>query len=94
MKPNMVTQAMDIVRDGCQKHNQDKVREITMNVQLIKMLLQDIASFVKDSLERQFGPTWHCVVGKSFGSRVSYELETFALLKVNNQLTVLVFKCG
>jgi len=25
MKPNMVTQAMDIVRDGIQKHSQDKV---------------------------------------------------------------------
>jgi dynein light chain LC8-type len=48
---------------------------------------------VKDNCEKQFGPTWHCVVGRSFGSRVSYELETFALLKVN-QHTVLIFKCG
>uniref|UniRef100_A0A915LD48 Dynein light chain n=1 Tax=Meloidogyne javanica TaxID=6303 RepID=A0A915LD48_MELJA len=77
MKPNMVNQAMDIVRDGIQKHSQDK----------------DIASFVKDTFEQRFGPTWHCVVGRSFGSRVSYELETFVLLKAN-QHTVLVFKCG
>uniref|UniRef100_A0A914H337 Dynein light chain n=1 Tax=Globodera rostochiensis TaxID=31243 RepID=A0A914H337_GLORO len=51
----------------------------------------DIASFIKDTMEQRFSGTWHCVVGRSFGSRVSYELESFALFKLN-QHTVLIFK--
>ncbi|KAL3070579.1 hypothetical protein niasHS_007738 [Heterodera schachtii] len=71
-----------------------EVKETDMKPNLIDQTIDiDIASFVKDTMEQRFAGTWHCVVGRSFGSRVSYELESFALFKVN-QHTVLIFKCG
>uniref|UniRef100_A0A1I8ABC1 Dynein light chain n=1 Tax=Steinernema glaseri TaxID=37863 RepID=A0A1I8ABC1_9BILA len=53
----------------------------------------DVAAHIKETFESRFGPTWHCVVGKSFGSRVSYEQQHFILLKIN-RTSVMIFKCG
>ncbi|KAI1716656.1 dynein light chain type 1 domain-containing protein [Ditylenchus destructor] len=77
MNAEMTKASVEIVREGLRRFNQDK----------------DVASYLKDAFEHKFGPTWHTVVGKSFGSRVSYEMNHFILLKVN-QHTVLIFKCG
>lgn len=30
-------------------------------------LEKDIASYVKKDFERKYGPTWHCIVGRSYG---------------------------
>ncbi len=29
---------------------------------------KDAASFIKKSFDEKFEPTWHCIVGKSFGA--------------------------
>ena len=29
---------------------------------------RDIAGFIKKEFDRKNGPTWHCIVGKNFGS--------------------------
>ena len=28
---------------------------------------KDIAAYIKKSFDKEYGPTWHCVVGRSFG---------------------------
>lgn len=28
---------------------------------------KDIASSIKKSFDKEYGPTWHCVVGRNFG---------------------------
>lgn len=33
---------------------------------------KDIASLVKRDFDRKYGPTWHVVVGKNFGSFVTH----------------------
>nr|AAX30395.1 SJCHGC03263 protein [Schistosoma japonicum] len=32
---------------------------------------KDVASFIKKAFDKQYGPTWHCIVGKNFGSYVN-----------------------
>lgn len=32
---------------------------------------KDIATAIKQEADSQLGPTWHCVVGRNFGSSVS-----------------------
>ncbi|CAD5219770.1 unnamed protein product [Bursaphelenchus okinawaensis] len=54
---------------------------------------KDVAAYLKDSLENRFGPTWHCVVGKSFGSRVSFEPGNFILMRYGGT-SILIFRCG
>ncbi|CAD6889397.1 unnamed protein product [Tilletia controversa] len=38
---------------------------------------KDVAAHVKRTLDTQFGPTWHAVVGKNYGSYVTHETRHF-----------------
>mmetsp|Transcript_16325 Transcript_16325/g.23620 ORF Transcript_16325/g.23620 Transcript_16325/m.23620 type:complete len:93 (-) Transcript_16325:782-1060(-) len=54
---------------------------------------KDIAAFLKREFDKKHQPTWHCVVGKSFGSYVTHETRRFIYFYVGN-LAVLLFKSG
>ncbi|KAI8640371.1 dynein light chain 1, cytoplasmic [Parasitella parasitica] len=44
---------------------------------------KDIAAHIKREFDRKYGPTWHCVVGRNFGSFVTHGLLDFdAILQV------------
>lgn len=43
--------------------------------------------------EKMYSPTWHCVVGRKFGSYVSHETKHFIFFLVRG-LNVLLFKAG
>uniref|UniRef100_A0A0M3HRP0 Dynein light chain n=2 Tax=Ascaris TaxID=6251 RepID=A0A0M3HRP0_ASCLU len=77
MEPSMVEACIDITCEAQKRYIFDK----------------DVAAYIKDEFERRFGPTWHCVVGKSFGSRVSYEMQHFMLLR-RRRVSIMIFKCG
>ncbi|CAE7363030.1 Dynll2 [Symbiodinium pilosum] len=36
-------------------------------------LEKDIASYLKEQFEVEYGPTWHCMVGRHFSSYVTHE---------------------
>ena len=38
---------------------------------------KDIAAFMKKEFDKKYGPTWHCVVGRNFGSYVTHESGNF-----------------
>ena len=54
----------------------DEMQQETVNIAqaaLDKFTLEkDIASNVKKEFDRKYGPTWHVVVGKRFGSYVTH----------------------
>ncbi|ODV83273.1 hypothetical protein CANARDRAFT_30051 [[Candida] arabinofermentans NRRL YB-2248] len=50
-----------------------------------------IAAFLKKEMDKEYGPTWHCIVGKSFGSFVSHESGCFIHFYVDT-LAILLFK--
>lgn len=43
-----------------------------------------IAQFIKRELDRKYGPTWHVVVGRSFGSYVSHDDQNFVYFFVGD----------
>ena len=47
---------------------------------------KDIACYIKN-------PTWHCVVGRNFGSYVTHETKHFIYFYLG-QIAVLLFKSG
>ncbi|UJR19916.1 hypothetical protein I4U23_023048 [Adineta vaga] len=51
MVDDMQQKAVDTAADGFDKYNIEK----------------DIAAYIKKEFDREHGPTWHCVVGRSFG---------------------------
>lgn len=38
---------------------------------------KDMAGFIKKEFDRKYKPTWHCIVGRHFGSFVTYEKNCF-----------------
>lgn len=56
MSEEMQQQAVDIASEAMTKHTVEK----------------DIAAFVKKTMDAKFGPTWHAVVGKNYGSYVTH----------------------
>ncbi len=38
---------------------------------------KDIAAFIKKEFDKKYNPTWHCIVGRNFGSYVTHETKHF-----------------
>ncbi|CAH8481155.1 unnamed protein product [Schistosoma guineensis] len=54
---------------------------------------KDIAAYIKKHFDKNYGPTWHCVVGKNFGSYVTHETNNFIYFYLQN-VAVQLFKSG
>lgn len=54
---------------------------------------KDIAAFIKKEFDKKYGPTWHCIVGRNFGSYVTHETKHFIYFYLG-QVAILLFKSG
>jgi dynein light chain LC8-type len=54
---------------------------------------KDIASHIKKEFEKNHSPTWHCIIGRNFGSYVTHETGNFIYFYVG-QVGILLFKSG
>ncbi|KAH7711859.1 putative dynein light chain [Aphelenchoides avenae] len=52
---------------------------------------KDIAAYIKREFDQKFGPTWHCVVGRDFGSYVSPDAKHFTCFSLR-RVTILLFR--
>ena len=78
----------------------DKERKaIIKNSDMTEDMQQDainVATKAIDSyniFDRKHNPTWHCVVGRNFGSYVTHETKHFIYFYLG-QIAVLLFKSG
>merc|ERR1711959_740838 len=61
MAEDMQQDAIDCATQALEKYNIEK----------------DIAAFIKKEFDKKSNPTWHCVVGRNFGSYVTHETKHF-----------------
>ena len=54
---------------------------------------KDIAAFIKKEFDKKYNPTWHCIVGRNFGSYVTHETKHFIYFYMG-QVAILLFKSG
>jgi dynein light chain LC8-type len=54
---------------------------------------KDIAAFIKKEFDKKYSPTWHCIVGRNFGSYVTHETKNFIYFYLG-QVAILLFKSG
>lgn len=54
---------------------------------------KDIAAYIKKEFDKKFTPTWHCIVGRNFGSYVTHETKHFIYFYLG-QVAILLFKSG
>ena len=57
MEENMQKEAIDVAFQALDKFNIEK----------------DIAVYIKKEFDKKHNPTWHCIVGRNFGSHVTHE---------------------
>lgn len=77
MKEDLQKEAVDIAISAFEKHNVEK----------------DVAEAIKKEFDKKYGPTWHCIVGRNFGSYVTHETNHFVYFYLD-QKAVLLFKSG
>ncbi|XP_019418221.1 PREDICTED: dynein light chain 1, cytoplasmic-like [Lupinus angustifolius] len=74
---DMQKEAIDIAVAAFEKYNVEK----------------DVAEQIKKEFDKRHGPTWHCIVGRNFGSYVTHETNHFVYFYLD-QKAVLLFKSG
>ncbi|PAV65639.1 hypothetical protein WR25_12732 [Diploscapter pachys] len=89
----MSDEKLEVKETDMEEQEQHTVLEVVKEAQRLYNIDKDVAAFVKEELDKQLGATWHVIVGKCFGSRVSYEMGHFLLLKCA-KVNVMIFKCG
>ena len=50
------------------------------------------AKFVKEQMDRKYGPHWHCVLGEGFGFEITYELKHLMYMFHAGRVACVVFK--
>ncbi|QPG74378.1 hypothetical protein FOA43_001705 [Brettanomyces nanus] len=70
---------------------QSKVFDLAEEAMNANKKAVDIAASLKKSMDKLYGSTWHCIVGKNFGSFVSHESGYFVYFYVDS-LAFLLFK--
>ncbi|KAL7569201.1 hypothetical protein ACA910_016761 [Epithemia clementina (nom. ined.)] len=77
MEEKMQQDAVDIASKALSEYNIEK----------------DVAAYIKKEFDRKYGPTWHVIVGRNFGSYVTHETKHFIYFYLG-QVAVLLFKSG
>eukprot|EP00796_Vickermania_ingenoplastis_P013385 gene13385-9212_t len=77
MPEDMQADAIEVALQAMEKFNVEK----------------DIAAYVKKEFDKKYQPTWHCIVGRNFGSYITHETHCF-LYFYFGQVAILLFKSG
>ncbi len=54
---------------------------------------KDVATAIKREFDRKYPSTWHCFVGRNFGSHVTHETHNYIYFYIG-QTAFLLFKSG
>ncbi len=68
----------------------EKANEAVNKAMDTKTIEKDIATDVKMDFDKEYGGTWHCVVGRNFGCSVTHETKYLIFFQVD-QIYVLLF---
>jgi len=77
MSEEMQQEAVDVATTALSKYGIEK----------------DVAAHIKKEFDKKYHPTWHCIVGRNFGSYVTHETKNFIYFYLG-QVAILLFKSG
>lgn len=52
---------------------------------------KEIAAYIKKEFDKRYSPTWHCIVGRNYGSFVTYEARYYVYFQLG-EVAILLFK--
>eukprot|EP00792_Barthelona_sp_PAP020_P001507 TRINITY_DN1239_c0_g1_i1.p1 TRINITY_DN1239_c0_g1~~TRINITY_DN1239_c0_g1_i1.p1 ORF type:complete len:91 (+),score=9.98 TRINITY_DN1239_c0_g1_i1:67-339(+) len=90
----MSTQHKAIIKNADMSEDMQQDAIDTANVAISKYTIEkDIAGHIKRDFDRKYDPTWHCIVGRAFGSYITHETNNFIYFYIG-QLAFLLFRSG
>eukprot|EP00483_Globobulimina_turgida_P003891 UN03899 len=54
---------------------------------------EECSKQIKETMDKRFGATWHCIIGENYGFEVTHEQENLLYLFYQGNIAVLLFKC-
>ena len=78
MSEDMQQDAIDCATQALEKYNIEK----------------DIAAYIKKEFDKKYNPTWHCIVGRNFGSYVTHETKHFIYFCASALACLPVCRCA
>ncbi|KAI4722651.1 hypothetical protein E4T48_01115 [Aureobasidium sp. EXF-10727] len=94
MTEDMQTEAIEVAQEAMEKFNIEKVgliRSLFKSCANADDTMQDIAHHIKKTFDERKGVTWHCIVGRNFGSFVTHETKHFIYFYLGH-CAILLFK--
>ena len=106
MEDVIKTEAKDFVISGIEKasgqfginievsqHPKNLSYLLKPHEQGLNVAVQLACKYVKDQMDRQFGPSWHCIMGEGFSFEVTRQAKTTLHMYYAGKIAVLLFKC-
>ena len=53
---------------------------------------ENAAKFIKETMDKKYGPAWHVIVGQGFGFDVTYEMKNLLYMFFGGNVAVLLYK--
>ncbi|KAI4731331.1 hypothetical protein E4T49_00829 [Aureobasidium sp. EXF-10728] len=94
MTEDMQAEAIEVAQEAMEKFNIEKVgliRSLFKSCANADDRMQDIAHHIKKTFDERKGVTWHCIVGRNFGSFVTHETKHFIYFYLGH-CAILLFK--
>ncbi|KAA3673344.1 hypothetical protein P879_06496 [Paragonimus westermani] len=79
--------------EGCTMNDEMLEEAVAVSSEAMQQftLNKDIAAYVKREFDKKYDKSWHCVVGRDYGSFVTHETEHFVDFRLEG-LAFLLFK--
>lgn len=87
-QPRVVVKSADMPEDM-----QRKAIELALTALDRFELERDMAKYLKKEFDARFQPSWHCIVGRHFGSYVTHEGSGFLYFYIE-KTAILLFRSG
>mmetsp|Transcript_7766 Transcript_7766/g.7013 ORF Transcript_7766/g.7013 Transcript_7766/m.7013 type:complete len:110 (-) Transcript_7766:162-491(-) len=78
MNSELTNEAVDVIISAIDKYQQN---------------FEECSKQIKETMDKRFGATWHCIIGKNYGFEVTHEQENLLYLFYQGNIAVLLFKC-
>ena len=49
---------------------------------------------IKESLDKKFGSSWHCIVGEGYGFEITHEVKNLMYLFFGGTMAITLWKCS
>ena len=93
MEDIVKNEAKDFVITGIEKSSGQFGINVEVSRDPALSVLQQACKFIKEQMDRQFGPDWHCIIGEGFSFEITRQAKSTLYMYYAGNLAILLYKC-